>query len=58
MKMEWSRQHDTTGGALKTAASLETQTNMQGVVLPGDSTTKLLSFAVPEPGWGQVFLRM
>ncbi|MBW4040491.1 MAG: alcohol dehydrogenase catalytic domain-containing protein [Acidobacteria bacterium] len=31
---------------------------MHGVLLPGDSTTSLRSFAVPEPGWGQVLLRM
>jgi threonine dehydrogenase-like Zn-dependent dehydrogenase len=31
---------------------------MQGVVLPGNSTTELRSFTVPEPGWGQVLLRM
>lgn len=31
---------------------------MQGVVLPGNSTTETHTFAVPEPGWGQVLLRM
>ena len=31
---------------------------MQGAVLPGNSTAELRSFAVPEPGWGQVLLRM
>ncbi len=31
---------------------------MQGAVLPGNSTTELHSFTVPEPGWGQVLLRM
>lgn len=31
---------------------------MQGAVLPGNSTAELRSFAVAEPGWGQVLLRM
>lgn len=43
---------------MTTAASSEPKTNMQGVVLPGNSTTELRSFTVPEPGWGQVLLRM
>jgi threonine dehydrogenase-like Zn-dependent dehydrogenase len=33
-------------------------TQMQGAILPGNSTTELHTFAVPEPGWGQVLLRM
>ena len=35
-----------------------TAVEMQGAVLPGNSTTELHAFAVPEPGWGQVLLRM
>lgn len=31
---------------------------MQGAILPGDSTTELRAFAIPEPGWGQVLVRM
>lgn len=31
---------------------------MQGAILPGNSTTELHSFGVPEPNWGQVLLRM
>jgi threonine dehydrogenase-like Zn-dependent dehydrogenase len=31
---------------------------MTGVVLPGDRQLELRSFAVPEPGYGQVLLRM
>ena len=31
---------------------------MQGVILPGDSTVQLREFAVPEPGHGQVLLKM
>ena len=31
---------------------------MQGAILPGDSTTVLREFAVPEPGHGEVLLRM
>jgi threonine dehydrogenase-like Zn-dependent dehydrogenase len=31
---------------------------MQGAVLPGNSTAEIRSYPVPEPGWGQVLLRM
>ncbi len=31
---------------------------MQGALLPGDSTTQLRTFPVPEPGHGEVLLRM
>lgn len=31
---------------------------MQGAVLPGNSTVEIRSYAVPQPGWGQVLLRM
>lgn len=31
---------------------------MQGAVLPGNSTAEVRSYAVPEPAWGQVLLRM
>jgi threonine dehydrogenase-like Zn-dependent dehydrogenase len=31
---------------------------MQGAVLPGNSTVELHTFDMPEPGWGQVLLRM
>ena len=31
---------------------------MQGAYLPGDSTTVLKEVAVPEPGHGEVLLRM
>ncbi len=34
------------------------QAEMQGAVLPGNSTAEIHSFAVPEPGWGQVLIRM
>ncbi|MGO9242583.1 MAG: zinc-dependent alcohol dehydrogenase family protein [Bryobacteraceae bacterium] len=34
------------------------QTTMQGAYLPGDSTTVLKDVAVPEPGHGEVLLRM
>ena len=37
---------------------LEAKAEMQGAVLPGNSTAQIKSFAVPEPGWGQVVLRM
>ena len=37
---------------------LDAEEKMQGVVLPGNSTTEVRSYAVPEPGWGQVLLRM
>ncbi|MDA9764965.1 alcohol dehydrogenase catalytic domain-containing protein, partial [Opitutales bacterium] len=30
---------------------------MQGAVLPGDSTTELKEFDVPEPGHGEVLIR-
>lgn len=33
-------------------------TTMTGVVLPGDRRLELRSFAVPEPGYGQVLVRM
>lgn len=33
-------------------------TTMQGALLPGDSTTLLKEFRVPEPGHGEVLLRM
>jgi len=31
---------------------------MQGAVLPGDSTTQLHEYRVPEPGYGEVLLKM
>ncbi len=37
---------------------LEGGAEMQGAVLPGNSTAELRSYAVPEPHWGQVLLRM
>jgi threonine dehydrogenase-like Zn-dependent dehydrogenase len=36
----------------------ESTTSMRGVILPGNSTTELRSFEVPEPRWGEVLLRM
>jgi threonine dehydrogenase-like Zn-dependent dehydrogenase len=35
-----------------------TPTEMQGATLPGNSTTRLQEFLVPEPGHGEVLLRM
>ena len=35
-----------------------TEAEMQGAVLPGNSTAEIRSYPVPEPGWGQVLLRM
>ncbi len=32
--------------------------NMKGAVLPGDSTVALKDYGIPEPGFGQVLLRM
>lgn len=34
------------------------EAEMQGAILPGNSTAEIHTFAVPEPGWGQVLLRM
>lgn len=31
---------------------------MQGAILPGDERVELREFAVPEPGYGQVLVRM
>ena len=47
-----------TGETLKTDAQEESEVEMQGAVLPGNSTAELRRFAVPEPSWGQVLLRM
>lgn len=33
-------------------------TTMQGALLPGDSTTLLKEFPVPQPGHGEVLIRM
>lgn len=42
--------------------SIETRfpvvTQMQGAILPGNSTAELCSFSMPKPGWAQVLLRM
>lgn len=31
---------------------------MHGAILPGNSTAEIRSYAVPQPCWGQVLLRM
>ena len=36
----------------------KSEAEMQGAVLPGNSTAQLRQFPVPEPSWGQVLLRM
>ena len=46
------------GGMLTNDINMKTKTEMQGAVLPGNSTAEIRSYAVPEPGWGQVLLRM
>ena len=47
-----------TGGVLTATATFNLQPHMHGALLPGDSTTSLRSFAVPEPGWAQILLRI
>lgn len=58
MKMESSLQHESKGGALNTSAKTASPVDMEGAVLPGNSTVELRPFPVPEPGLGQVLLRM
>jgi threonine dehydrogenase-like Zn-dependent dehydrogenase len=47
-----------TGETLNNHPQLEVEPEMQGAVLPGNSTAELRTFPVPQPGWGQVLLRM
>lgn len=46
------------GGALSNNTKLQAGAEMQGAILPGNSTTELHSFTVPDPSWGQVLIRM
>lgn len=41
-----------------TTLDTKIDTTMRGAILPGNSTTDLREFAVPEPGHGEVLLRM
>lgn len=58
MKMDSSRLHKHHGRSIGNRLQLESKTDMQGAVLPGNSTTELRLFAVPRPTGGQVLLRM
>ncbi|MHB1938924.1 MAG: zinc-dependent alcohol dehydrogenase family protein [Acidobacteriaceae bacterium] len=57
---EWSHRTSMTitGETLTGHTQLEAGEEMQGAVLPGNSTAEIRSYAVPRPHWGQVLLRM
>ena len=59
MRMESSRrQDDAKGERLITQTNEHPGAEMRGAVLPGNSSAELRNYNVPEPGWGQVLLRI
>lgn len=49
---------NSTGETVGLDVQTEFDSEMQGAILPGNSSAELHRFAVPEPGWGEVLLRM
>ncbi|HVC90879.1 MAG TPA: zinc-binding dehydrogenase [Acidobacteriaceae bacterium] len=55
---KWSDHTAMMGTGAMLRIDKQAEAEMQGAVLPGNSTAELRRFAVPEPSWGQVLLRM